>query len=539
MKCKKEKHRKSKYNILYKDIDKYYSTKHKYENKCENRCESICNSCKSKYVCKRKNICDNVCYRIFNDIYYPDPELISCSNAGILMYDQNMVWNPIFKNIVPFLLYGTKFNVPDCKPYNAENIPSVPSTMNGLPLFDSLTDVTYMIFTYDGMGPVVNDPAFKAFLIYMYDNTPDLRFSYTVVPVDPTKPVTVSFYTITNIYEFDTEGFWLMLDRDSHFTTYSELSHTFQIPGIITWIATGDNVASMSLIVTAVPTFIIPPCGSDILTANVNIDCENQKVIIGKISTDPNPNTNINIPNISNTSNTSNKYHCKKLNNTMQSGGQFILDYCYDLRYSVDRMKNYIKSNSLGLLLPLIPADIPNIVSNNTPNVDIGINPITYTGLVYNKSNYYAITNNITPLKQQEPENTYGDKTDYAGGNYYGIVTSAYTNKYDYIQVSWSITYVPAPGQTNFAPAIQLYYSHSSKAYEHIRYVTYGSTVSSVQSYIGFPFGTTNLDYTVYLKNDCTDIMFYFSVYHGNSNENFIINSVTFAGWLGDPPNAT
>lgn len=563
MKCNKDiyKH-KSRYNANISKTNYYIFLKDNCDNKCN--CKSKCKSkynCKCENRCKSRNKCKDNCnskhYKIINDTFFLDPKASYCSDKGILMYDQNMVWNAGFKSIAPFLLYGPNFLNVVCQPYSAQNVRTTPAIMPGKPLFDSLNDITYLVFTFNGDGPVANDPNFHALLINMYDNAPDFIFSYTIVPVDPTEPVSVSFYTITNIYEFDTEGFWLMLDRDSHFTTYAGLSHTFQIPGIVTWMATGENIASINLTVTAVAELITPTCAPDFLTAIVNVDHQKQKVVIGNIIATADANM---------------IKRCHKRSTTITpippvddvlltpSAGSVILTYCPDLQYSVDRMLNYIKANSLGLLLPIVPVnlDIPAvlpIIPEFTPNT--AFDTRTYVGWSNNlipATGLWSVSDNIT-LKSGPGLTTTLQLTDGANGDsiawhnniatahYYGVVTTAYTDKYSYVQLSWDITFTPSAGIT--VPGLGIYYDNKGIAYRHTEvFKTFGGSIRTrpADYYADAPGQTAAsvLKRTIYLQSDCTDVIFYF--HQGLNNgvnvktSTYTINSVSVAGWIGDPP---
>lgn len=360
-------------------------------------------------------------YKIVNDLFYcKEKEQLD----PIRMYDNNMVWRKEFKNIAPYLLaYPVTKLGPVCEPFEFTDVPNTPTTMIGKPLFDALTNTTYMVFNFDHNGPVKNDADFPALLINM-DNTPDYVFSYHVIPENLENQVKVSFYTLGDPYGFNDYKFWLMLDKKAHFTTYHKLSHTFQVPGplLVNWICITENVTAMYLTVRAIPTCVVPLCGLETVIAETDACYQNIDVIIGNM----------------------------ELNNN----NNLILNYRDELLYSVNRIKKYAQNNTKELLLPIIPPQnntkellLPiispqNLISSEDPPPPPIVGRIVSnieTYYTYNQG-YYTVFDNAKyidgPITPQTipttplPNNLKQDR--YNNNSWFGIDTTEFSTKGPY-----------------------------------------------------------------------------------------------------------
>lgn len=400
--------------------------------------------------------CNKQKYKIINNIFYPNYNAgkCNCQNKRFRMYDYNMVWIPEFAPIAQYLLLKDIISINgSSEPYIQQNIPDSTSSMSGIPLYDELTGSTFIVFKSDGNLPVENKINEASLIINMKFTSVDYKFSYIAVPTNPAEPVKVSFYTASNIYGFSESMYWLMLDNTSHFTTYTDMCHTFTIPSVPSWIAIVENVAALYVNIATIPVVIAPLTEGPILT-DICIDCE--------------------------------EYAIKIADSILEEESQsYIIRYNKSLIYSVNRMRDYVLNNSKSLLLPLIPSSpVIAINASDAPQAD----PVIYTGIsTYGEgdnsfNSFYSDiywTNNINLLEKKTDDATpvpSNDKTDsipdpripsespptqgtpvrFAGSSvtasvgsqsfppiWFGIDTTRFVN--EYIKVSWSITYTPRP----------------------------------------------------------------------------------------------
>ena len=393
-------------------------------------------------------------YKIVEDLFYCkkdkrdscccyDPAKCHKFYDPILMYDNSMVWRNKFKNIGVHLLFDVTHNIgPICEPFKFTDVQNSPTKMIGKPLFDSLTNTTYMLFKFNNLGPITNDPNFPAILIDM-NNTPNYIFSYQVVPENLENGVKVSFYQLGDPYAFDDYKYWLMLDTESHFTTYTKLSHIFEILGVANWICITENVAAMYLTVEAIPTYVVPLCGTRRITSQV--DACNEKIIV--------PVADI-------------EFNNKKL----------LVNYRNDLLYSVQRMRKYAQENTKGLLLPIIP---PQITENSnvlvpTENAIIGRKIGNIESYFTSTVGWYTIFDNATYiLGQLQPDSNPTTnipkewKQDGFDDSFYGIDISEFTKTNNcYVLFGFKLSYgeYHPSSEITFTPSIQFCEKHLSRS---------------------------------------------------------------------------
>lgn len=329
------------------------------------------------------------------------------------MYNKEMVWNPNFKSIAPILIFptGVQTTGPTQTPFIFTDVIQTTCRTTGTPLYDALTNTTFMVFNITNKGPILNDVGSLALLFYIYLNTPNLKLKYVAIPEDPSKPSSVSFYTMCNYYNTDDYKFWLMLDLDSHFTIYHKLTHEFEVNGVLNFMCTTENVSNMYLEISSVPSKIIPICSRNNLIAFVNGCAMNQPVKIADIECD--------------------------------ESGYVIINYMPDIMYSREQMINYHMTHTKSLLLPLIPIvsksiqimDDPPIVLNQTKYTNISTDQQQSSAL----GKYFSFFNGTTRYRVGDldkiTDNNYlvsksigYNLLDY----YFGVNTTAYAAKGDY-----------------------------------------------------------------------------------------------------------
>lgn len=433
-------------------------------------------------------------YEIRSDIYYPGDRY---NGEGIRMYDENMTWCPEFSELAPLLLLKPIQSSPPTCLVAGEDVPCQPSILSGTPLPDALTGSTFMLFKPNGEGPVKNDANKPALLVNMYQNTPDLRFSYTVVPTDASKPVKVSFYSMVDMYGFIEERFWLMLDRDAHFTTYNKVSHIFTIPAVLSWISIVENVSSMNLTIEAVPVELFPPVCCPYIMANVYIGREKQTVIVAEVNEASNNNLSI--------------------------------KYEPDLLYSVRKMRSYVQDNSKSLLLPLIPAGIDPEYTELVPYIK------TDLGVYFNIDN--AIKNGDKTL-----HNDATDRWSFYDGTsgHWGINTTDLALNSKAISVSWMMN-IRVNNQITMLPKDQQNITVTLKHYHYGQWVVLdkvdaeGDLVRVNGAFIEFTYEKINsidISGTLFIPKTTSDVILHIepltarTIYRDRVN---VIDSVTFS----------
>lgn len=470
----------------------YQSKKTQYELKYDKLCKIKEHKEKKYPYCK--NVHKN--YKIINDIYYSQMDYdFGC---GIKMYNENMVWMNGFEPIAPYLVLNPESIVAPTCDIGTPPLPDSPSRLAGKPFPDTITGSTFILFKTDGKGPITNVPSEEAILMHTYLNTVDYVFTYHAVPEDPDKPIKISFYSKTDMYGFNEGRFWYMLDNTSHFTTYTKLSHTFTIRGVLNWIVIVENIMAIYLIVKAILPIMQPILNiceecinpentcTTFLTTNIKIHrccegiCDNaircpysirESILIGKVE-------------------------------VLQENISIIFEP--DLIYSVNRMRNYIYNNSKSLLLPIIPVGIDPVYTNIQPYYNVGDSAI------------WSDTSDLID----------SDRTDWYGSTYYGINVSELSKAGD-ILVEWEITYTITVDLFD-APSIILLYQWGGLwytldrmlgnnrikkgavvKYDRIPPYTTQVLIATNEEFPLPPPDNTQYRNGVILPNDTTDVIFY------------------------------